>query len=214
MDNFRYDPYLRLYIDFSKHDVQTGESFMSDDAHGHLCTATGGAWRLDGRAFDGDDLVSCGADSSLDCNSGITLLSWVKVDALGVYEALFDKRDGSGGYSLRLRGDTNELDFELRDSGGTYDFVRGNISLTNTDYFFCGATFDGDVMKVFANGVEIASKDTPRTNIGTNAKALRIGRGPDNFWAEMTVSKAWIYSRPYSILEIQDVYEQTRGKRQ
>lgn len=43
-----HDPYLRFYVDLTKHD---GATFMSDDAYGHLCTATSATWGLTGRAL-------------------------------------------------------------------------------------------------------------------------------------------------------------------
>ena len=40
-----------LALDFKHKD---GDSFISDDCFGHLCTNHGSKWQLDGRFFDGD----------------------------------------------------------------------------------------------------------------------------------------------------------------
>ena len=55
LDWFALDPYCKLYLPFWKLD---GNSFMSKDAHGHLCTNHGSIWTPQGRKFDGvDDYV-------------------------------------------------------------------------------------------------------------------------------------------------------------
>ena len=46
-----------LALDFKHKD---GDSFMSDDCYGHLCTNYGSKWQLDGRYFDGvGNYVEC-----------------------------------------------------------------------------------------------------------------------------------------------------------
>ena len=63
MDNFALDPYCRLYLPLWKLD---GDSFMSKDAYGHLCTNHGSLWAPQGRKFDGTDAyIDCGNDSNL-----------------------------------------------------------------------------------------------------------------------------------------------------
>jgi len=55
LDRFALDPYCKLYLPFWKLD---GDSFMSRDAYGHLCTNHGALWTPLGRSFDGvDDYV-------------------------------------------------------------------------------------------------------------------------------------------------------------
>ena len=50
--NFIFDPSLVLYLPLYQLD---GASFVSKDAHGHLCSVTGALWRPNGRWFDGTD---------------------------------------------------------------------------------------------------------------------------------------------------------------
>lgn len=60
-----------------------GASFMSKDAYGHLCTATGALWTPRGRNFDGvDDYINGGKDASLafTTNDSITIEVSVKSD--------------------------------------------------------------------------------------------------------------------------------------
>jgi len=60
--DFIFDPSLVLYLPLYKLD---GASFMSQDAHGHLCTVTGALWTPQSRYFDGtDDYITVGDEST------------------------------------------------------------------------------------------------------------------------------------------------------
>ena len=77
LDGFALDPSCVLYLPLWKLD---GDSFMSKDAYGHLCTNHGALWTPRGRRFDGeDDYVDCGSDTSLDLTDEITIEAWMKI---------------------------------------------------------------------------------------------------------------------------------------
>ncbi|MDY6835496.1 MAG: hypothetical protein SVY53_11925, partial [Chloroflexota bacterium] len=50
LESLYLDPELRLLLPLRYLD---GNSFMSRDAYGHLCTNNGTVWHLGGRSFDG-----------------------------------------------------------------------------------------------------------------------------------------------------------------
>ena len=97
-----------LAIDFKKKD---GDSFMSDDCYGHLCTNYGSKWQLDGRYFNGTSQYIA-TPVIADVGTGdFSLEMLVKPEVLaGDYRMLFVNRTGdtfqhgldNGGLSAKM----------------------------------------------------------------------------------------------------------------
>lgn len=80
--DFILDPSLALYLPLYKLD---GDSFMSDDAYGHLCTVTDALWRPNGRDFNGiNAYLVTPALAPLQVGTGdFTISIWVNLDTVG-----------------------------------------------------------------------------------------------------------------------------------
>ena len=213
MDNFRYDPYLRLYIDFSKHDVRSGESFMSDDAHGHLCTATGGAWRLDGRYFDGaDDKLVVPDHLALDITGNLTIFMWANITSFSGIRDFIGKFNGGTAYLLFSTDSDTSFRFY---SGG---LAAGNIAKIDTagyagDWHLYTGRYNGatDVFIDDKKGTTASSPLAPASTVDD----LYIGeRSTGANDVQATIEKIFIYSRAFSDMEIPRFREQIRGKYQ
>jgi hypothetical protein len=77
--NFVYDPSLVFHLPLYELD---GDSFISKDACGHLCTVTGAVWTPRGSDFDGlDDKITVPDHSSLCPAGAMTLEFWLFVDS-------------------------------------------------------------------------------------------------------------------------------------
>ncbi len=76
---FIRDPSLVLYLPLWKKD---GASVMSDDARGHICTATGATWGIQGRTLDGsDDCITIPHSTSIDTMPVFAWEFWLKVSS-------------------------------------------------------------------------------------------------------------------------------------
>ncbi len=79
MDSFALDPYCKLYLPLWKLD---GDSFMSKDAYGHLCSRGNEAyWTPQGWYFDGsNDYLDLPLATMSGMEEAGTLLFWLKAD--------------------------------------------------------------------------------------------------------------------------------------
>lgn len=219
MDNFRYDPYLELYIDLSKHDAQTGEDFMSDDAHGHICTATGGAWRLDGRLFDGlDDKIVLPTSLATNLTEGGTWAAWLKAPFSSLVDGdmrIFNS-DGAGSANEWRTFNKATLQFNLKSGTGSgfanaYPFGTG-LPPDNTLIFihytwnWTGAQMD---MTAGVNGVEKDTNSDLDAKLLVPANSIDIGEWNDTYM-EMTMKYFFLWSRPLPITELQGIYLQVK----
>ena len=66
--------YLPLYL----LDAADGQSFMSKDKYGHLCTVTGAIWTPQGRTADGNDKIVVPTTASIAGLSPLSILVWAK----------------------------------------------------------------------------------------------------------------------------------------
>ena len=84
-----------LAIDFKKKD---GDSFMSDDCYGHLCTNHGSKWQLDGRYFNGSsDYLQVASHPAFNIGTGdLTVVSPISVSK-AKQNASFDWFGGENG---------------------------------------------------------------------------------------------------------------------
>ena len=220
MDDFRYDPYLRLYIDFSKHDVQPGKSFMSDDAHGHLCTATGGTWRLDGRYFDGDDLISCGTSNIFSITEQITVWAWIYQIGTGSDRGVVSRDDNTNvAYALVVGNQGGNPAFQIRDGGvekGVGRTDAGNVALN--EWKFIAGTYDGANVRLWIdNGGTVVNTNTLGyvgdidAVIGAEVKIALFAAASFN---DCRLDKVGILSKCSNQLDLNDIYLQTRGRKQ
>ncbi len=131
--------------------------------------------------FDGtDDYISVADTSSLSPTTSVTVSGWVKSSTGGSTIGVITK--GVSGneydYMLYFTSSGSSVDFYIKNSSGTADNI-GNYSLNWADstWHHYVATFDGDLMKLYIDGLLKSSKDTSLTNIRDSANPLQIGKG-------------------------------------
>lgn len=214
---FIFDPSLVLYLPLYELD---GNSFMSKDARGHLCTVTGARWELPGRLLDGvDDQINIGDPASLNITDNIAVEAWVKTN--------FDWGTGySYGYILskanynlyaQKDGPTNRLRFEIVDGGtdySAYTLSALSAAITNT-YTHIVGVYDGATVQIFVNGSN--ANTTPAAHVGdiddASGNNLRVGVDA----AQVRFLKGYageirIYNRALTQLEIQHNYLATKWR--
>ena len=60
-----------------------GDTILSSDGYGHLCTVTGALWTPQGRTFDGASYISIPNHASLNITEAISLEAWVYYTVTG-----------------------------------------------------------------------------------------------------------------------------------
>ena len=210
---FVYDPSLVLYLPLWKRD---GASFMSEDRHGHLCTAYGAVWTPMGRSFDGtDDYLNGGTHTSLDVPAFLTLEAWVYLRT-SAWGAIVSKRKGvpwEASYSLEINATTLEFTCDTT-ATGTGGGGKAHAFPTGVWHHVAG-TYDGAALKFFANGeifgsIALTGLRTQTTN------PLMIGDldETNKEWFNGLIGEVSIWSRALTEHEILNHYLATKWRYQ
>ncbi len=143
-------------------------------------------------SFNGSsNYVSFTTDNNLQISDSITVEAWIYATswAINPYQGtIFCKHGwstGEQGYVLRAGG-TGQLSFNLAgvDSVGTLlgwqDLVSPINTLTLNTWYHVAGTFDGDSIRLFVNGIQIASKLMHGTIVPSIAFPASIGKISDS----------------------------------
>ena len=215
-------------VAYWRFDENEGDTIADASGNGHDATMKGEVQRVEGRVGrgvylngeKGTGVVVPDADD-LNCTAAITVEAWVKPDALkreAQYDIVNKGSDRGPGYRLFISW--NSLRFR---SGGGFgeDFwdVGGNLAVTPMTWgrwHHVAATYDGQVYRVYLNGVEIASGGTLHREkenvpldgathpITVNSKPLTIGSFSQGYAYVFrgAIDEVKIYSRAKSAGEV------------
>gem|GEM_PF-4405337 len=147
----------------------------------------------------------------------LTLTAWANVSSAGSYNYIISNdRDCCGsykGYSLRVTGLTNIPQFIIWDDSGNRHTVSGPGLNLNQWYHF-GATFDGDVMKLYVDGLLVGSTNFSG-KIGTPSSfdtALGgLGLDPEKYNFTGFLDEIRIYDQALDQTTIQEIMGETHS---
>lgn len=192
-----YDPLLKLYLPLDRKD---GTYFMSDDAHGHLCTVTGAVWSPQGRYFDGtDDIISVADSPVLSFGNGTTDVVfsaswWAKITA--ATNPRFFSKGGAAKYEYTVGTDgADHLLIQLQSGGsGTAGDRLKYISTATMPFgawtmfsFVYDGTGSGTSIKAYFNTTQKAGNITD----GGTYTAM------NDYDQPLTIGKLWNDSANY-----------------
>ena len=155
-------------------------SLNNNDATIHGAMPSGGYFL--GRRFTAanSNYLDCGNDSSLDITDEITIevLARIRSDVSG---RLLSKHGGSSYGWILARTDVSEnIEWRISKTGSDWN---GGLTAANTfeinNLYFLTATYDGNYMRVYINGVEDTSEDFPHAltgNMNIAPASTQIGR--------------------------------------
>ena len=209
--DFIYDPSLVLYLPLYELD---GASFLSRDAYGHLCTATGAGWRLQGRNFDGlDDKVTFPDTGFPSGNSSRTVLMWVNLDALKDKQAFMEYGNRVNDQAILFYAMAGAPDQLYVGKYGA-NASAGAVALVALTWQLIGFTFDGtQTITYYLDGAALGTATL--AGIGTVLDHCYIGDGwnvADNF--DGVMGEVWVYNRALTLAEIQHNYLATKWRYQ
>jgi VCBS repeat-containing protein len=184
--------------------VISGASYVSESGDGTLASLS----------FDGtDDTVSLG---SVDvAGAGLTLAAWIKAESFPGASRdprIISKASGSTGdehvfmLGAIKRGSGTTLRARVRVGGSTTTLIATNQSLNIGDWYHTAAVYDGADLKLFLDGVEVAS--TPLSGIVDQDPAINVtvGSQPDGSSVfDGLIDDVLIAQRAISTIELQEI---------
>jgi len=198
------DPGCVLYLPLHRLD---GASFMSKDAYGHLCTATGALWTPQGRSFDGsDDLIDCGNPVVL---GETTFMWWMKTSHdWAAYGGIFDLSSGATYQGFHMTNQSRELYLRLNSSNRCrFSGVPADLSGWHhyALYIAGGGQNDIDNATLRIDETDYPPDTVVKTNAPLAWDKFILGMSDYGF-LECTIDEVRIYKRGLTPLEKQHHY--------
>jgi glucose/arabinose dehydrogenase/PKD repeat protein len=193
-------------------DELAGPSTANATGDGNNGAISGATWSASGRygaalSFDGsNDLVSINDANALDLTTGMTLEAWVNPDvAPNNWRSIIAKERASNSLSYQLTASSNSGNRPATRlyAGGAVRSLSGGTRLTAGAWVHLASTYDGTVMRLFVNGVQVATQaQTGPLTATTNP--LRIGGSTTmSQYFDGRVDEVRIYARALTAAEIQ-----------
>ena len=133
-------------------------------------------------SFDGsNDAVYLG---SIDVTgSAISLAAWIKADDFGTYDArIISKANGVNDadhwWMLSTIGDGSGLRFRLKTNGTTHTLISSNGVIAAGQWRHVAAVYDGSAMRLYRDGIEVASMSKTGPLSTSAAVLAAIGNNP------------------------------------
>jgi len=217
--NFICDPGLVLYLPLHELD---GSSFMSRDAYGHLCTATGAAWRPEGYLFDGsDDYIKHTAPNWRGGDSSGTILVWFKTSS-ATSQTFLSSADESFEVSYLHFGIRPDGLLQLIVRTAENDVVRGDTNLADGAWHLGVVVSSGTAWSLYTDN---ANEESLTVGAGSNnGNWFADVSARDNFtigarertsvdsYLTGSIRQVWVYNRVLTVQEIQHIYLATKWR--
>ena len=194
-------------------DAGSGATVADATGNGNTGTIANATWSASGHtgsalSFNGSNAwVTVPDSASLDFTTGYTLEAWVKPTAAnGQWRAAVIKEDPTRSeldYGLYAATDTGPPSAHVLVGNPPDTYLRGSSAPPLNSWTHIAATYDGTTLRVYANGVQQASKAVSGA-ITTANGALRIGG--DAVWGEYfagLIDDVRVYNRALSTNELQ-----------
>ena len=189
-------------------DEGAGISALDGSGNNNTGAVSGTQWIAAGRfggalSFNGtSSLVSVSDSASLDLTTAMTLEAWVQPAAVGGWRtALLKERPQGLAYALYAHEDPSGPAGYVNVQGDRA--VGGTGALTVGQWTHLAMTYDGATLRLFLNGVQVASRaQTGAATVSTGM--LRIGG--NSIWGEYfqgVIDEVRIYNRALMASEIQ-----------
>ncbi len=197
-----------LYLPLWKTDSgESGDSFISSDGGGHLCTVTGATWGIQGRDFNPatpDWIEIPAAVTQLDFTSGaFSFIFTIDVDDLSDGRTLIGHEITSQtGYLARIDTDGSVVFFTFQTAANQVSISTAGDFVINTRYTV-GITRDGASVRLYRNGVDVTNTVGVHIDPVSSASKVYIGiRGnevDDSF--DGVIGTVLAYNRALSAIE-------------
>jgi hypothetical protein len=190
-------------------DEGSGSAVADSSGNGNSGAVAGASWTAEGKVgsalvFDGvDNRVDVPDSDSLDLANGMTLEAWVYPTALSGWRTVIMKEASNGLAYVLYANDNAPRSAGYVHIGGDMG-VPGSSALPLNIWTHLAVTYDGAVLRLYENGVEVGSQAVSG-DIATSSQALRIGGNA--VWGEYfsgRIDQVRIYNRALTPAEIQN----------
>ena len=153
--------------------------------------------------------------SSLSPTSAVTFGAWFKTNNISLVQKIIAKSE-SGGYQLSLNGGSCPANTfcALVSVGGNYYYASYPISSISSGRWYYGlGSYDGETIRLFLDGKEVASNASPSGNISYSVNnPLCIGNEPgsatcsDGDYFNGYIDNVRVYAKSLTAMEIKKIY--------
>jgi hypothetical protein len=206
-------------VAYYKFDSKNGTTVF-DSARGNTGTLTNGAdtnarglWDTNALYLDGvNDLVSIPNSSSLAFTNAFSVSGWVNTTktANTNYDGIFSGvYAGSGKVYFYLgMGSPGGPNHKL--SAGFYSpgwhYVDSPINLPAAKWVHAAATYDGQYIKIYQDGILVATSSDFALNLPANSDGWLVGRGWDASYWQGAIDEIKVYKKVLTASEVQADY--------
>ena len=169
--------------------------------------------------FDGiKDFVSFNNSNSLNPNSGLTIIVWVRLNTFSQNQTIISKGFTSNQlpfiqYSLKM---SDSPPFDVPQFGlslnGELKTLNADTKLTEKKWYMISCTYDRNLMKLFVNNIQDKNIVENTSEISMYDSNLEIGRwGPGKSqYLSGDIGGVLVYNRSLSDVELDYIWNETR----
>jgi hypothetical protein len=166
--------------------------------------------QIETNANDGDTIFEVPHNSSMDFSAGLTLMCWVTIheDEMGNSSGLIGKGGTATTEGFTFRKSTaNELRFHFNQfSGSTQSRVVAPDVFTAGVPLHAAVTYDNAVVRLYVNGVEVATNAFTDT-VDYGSSPLLIAGSTHVLRRFCNLDEARVFRRPLTVTEINDIID-------
>lgn len=192
-----------------------GDSFMTRDPHGHLCTVTGAKWQSHGRNFDGiDDDIACGnAAGALSIQGAYSITVWFKasVSQNGALVVKGLQSSNLVNYYLMLRNTDLLQARHANPAGDAYTNIEAPFT-PDGSWHQAVITYDMTQLNLYLDGRVSATPVADTVIPYTSDQTMQIGRWQTSYNYQGLIGEVLIYNRRLNPTEIQRNYLSARWR--
>ena len=200
-----------------------GDSFISRDAYGHPCTASGALWKPGGREFPGANAgINCGSGPALD-NLGTTdnyqfsIGVWINPDSLGQNSSgriIAKNGSASRGFQLQCTPTQTAL-FGVYFGGTAREVVAPSNSAPLFAWSYIVGVYDGANLLMYVNNVLTVGPARTGAIDAHASDDLYIGNRSNNDRCfDGLIGEVMVHNRALTPQEINRIYLETKWRYQ
>jgi Concanavalin A-like lectin/glucanases superfamily len=129
-----------------------------------------------------EDLVYVPDQPTFTFNTGVTVAGWFAHTSINQTRTLFRKREAGSNSSFALVLNNSKYQFVV-DLGSTLVSVTAPTKATANEWTHVGATYDGNTLRLYVGGVEVANKAAIGTILGGSGPLLMGNDGSKRLMA-------------------------------
>lgn len=202
------DTSLMLHLPLYEPD---GDSFISRDVGGCLCTVTGASWQLQGRNFNGstDHIVPDFTPGAL---GALTVEAWTRFHVQAIDMDIFHVISLGESRAISLRSNGCEIQPDGVAIGvGWHGWTGG--SLPTGVYWHLAMTWNGSILTAYLNGKQDGAVVPVTGTLDAAGQSAAIGRKPyGEWWMNGIIGELRLYNRALSPQEVQHNYRVTKWR--